>query len=343
MQLPNDHNIKVNLLNACFNSTSATYKFYWFLSILEAVEEGHIQIEKRSLFARMISLSWYTVNYFHVSFGKQDNIQQAIGDIKSWESIEIDFSQKKILEKLLNSTDRRTISALKHFDLNVPHKFLSPWLGTGTAANIYEKSQEKKSAAPYSLYRDHISVNADWLAYFKSNMGVLKSFCYWYLALFLQARNPNVPDIPSKLQRPIVRGSLLDHKRKFWDLIIKEIGPIPCIYTDNKLGINEYAVEHFIPFQFVAHDLMWNLIPADPSFNSKKGDKLPSFDQYFDSFFEIQKEGLRVIKTIAPKNKFLQEYLPIFPDFKIDKSKYEDTIRPMLTIAHNNGFQYLKL
>ena len=35
---------------------------------------------------------------------------------------------------------------------------------------------------------------------------------------------------------------------------------------------------------------MWNLIPADASFNLKKGDKLPDFDQYFDSFFEIQKD-----------------------------------------------------
>ena len=88
---------------------------------------------------------------------------------------------------------------------------------------------------------------------------------------------------------------------------------------------------------------MWNLIPADASFNSKKGDKLPDFDQYFNSFFEIQKEGLKVIKKIAPKNKFLQEYLPLFPDFKIEKQKLEDTIRPMLIIASNNGFEYLKL
>ena len=180
-----------------------------------------------------------TQTQHHVSFGKQDNLQQAIEDIKNWESIEIDYSQKTILEKLLTSSDRRTISALKHFDLNVPHKFLSPWLGTGTSSDIYKKSQEKTSSAPYSLFKDHIIVQGDWLEYFKSNMGVLKSFCYWHLALYLQARNPNVPDIPSKLQRPIARGSLLNHKRNFWDLIIKEIGPIPCIYTGKKLGIDE--------------------------------------------------------------------------------------------------------
>jgi len=55
-----------------------------------------------------------TQTQHHVSFGKQDNLQQAIEDIKNWESIEIDFSQKTILEKLLTSSDRRTISALKH-------------------------------------------------------------------------------------------------------------------------------------------------------------------------------------------------------------------------------------
>jgi len=343
MQLPNDKNVPVNLLNACFNNTSATYKFYWFLSILDAVEEGQLQIEKRALFARMISLSWYTVNYFHVSFGKQDNIQRAIEDIKRWESIDIDFSQKTILEKLLNSNDRRTINALRHFDLNVPHRFLSPWLGTGTSSSIYEISQEKTNLAPYSLHRGYIIIQPQWLEYLRSNIGVLKSFCYWHLALYLQARNPNVPDIPSKLQRPIARGTLLNHKRNFWDLIIKEIGPVSCIYTGKKLGIDEYAVEHFVPFQFVAHDLMWNIIPADSSFNSKKGDKLPDFDQYFNSFFEMQNEGIKVIKAIVPKNKFLQEYLPIFSDLKIDKLKYEETIRPMLTIAHNNGFQYLNL
>jgi HNH endonuclease len=343
MQLPNDKNLPINLLNACFNNTSATYKFYWFLSILDAVEDGQMRIEKRALFARMISLSWYTVNYFHVSFGKQDNIQQAIEDIKRWESIDIDFSQKTVLEKLLNSNNIRTINALRHFDLNVPHRFLSPWLGTGTSVSIYEKSRENTNLAPYSLHKEYIIIQPQWLEYLRCNIGVLKSFCYWHLALYLQARNPNVPDIPSKLQRPMSRGGLSKHKSNFWDLIIKELGPIPCIYTGKKLGIKEYAVEHFVPFQFVAHDLMWNLIPADPSFNSKKGDKLPDFDQYFNAFFEMQNEGIKVVKAIAPRNKFLQEYLPIFSDLKIDKIKYEETIRPMLTIAHNNGFQYLKL
>ena len=35
-QLPNDKNLSIEKLAACFNSTSATYKFYWLLSIVDA-------------------------------------------------------------------------------------------------------------------------------------------------------------------------------------------------------------------------------------------------------------------------------------------------------------------
>ena len=70
MNLPFHKELPINLLAACFNNTSSTYKYYWFLSILQTVEAGKIQISKKDLFARMISNAWYTVNYFHISFGK---------------------------------------------------------------------------------------------------------------------------------------------------------------------------------------------------------------------------------------------------------------------------------
>jgi hypothetical protein len=87
---------------------------------------------------------------------------------------------------------------------------------------------------------------------------------------------------------------------------------------------------------------MWNLIPADSSFNSKKSDKLPNFDLYFNSFFEIQKIGVDIIKSNTPQNSFLEDYLPIFPDLNVKKDKFEEHIKPMLSVAHNNGFQYLQ-
>ncbi len=86
---------------------------------------------------------------------------------------------------------------------------------------------------------------------------------------------------------------------------------------------------------------MWNLIPACSNFNSKKSDKLPNFDLYFSAFFEIQKVGIDIIKSNLPKNSFLEDYLPLFPDLDVNKNKFEEHIKPLLSIAHNNGFQYM--
>ena len=51
--------------------------------------------------------------------------------------------------------------------------------------------------------------------------------------------------------------------------------------------MSDYAVEHFLPYAFVSHDLMWNLIPADRSFNSSKSDKLPPLERYFEPYYDI--------------------------------------------------------
>lgn len=343
MILPSNNNISISKLSAVFKNTSATYKFYWFWAIIESIEEGNNIITKKEIFSRMIKISWYTVNYYHISFGKQDLIQRAVERIKEIENLQVDSKHDLILNTLLNSTNKDTLNLLSHFDLNVPHKFLSPWLGSKSKSEIYKLSADNSNATPYSLFDNRIEISESWLNYFKLNSGIIKTFCYWNLTLFLQSRNPNVPDIPNKINRPRTRGNLNKHKTKFWDIIINELGSIQCIYTNEKLKIGEYVVEHFIPYQFVSHDLMWNLIPAESSFNSKKSDKLPKFEDYFDSFYQIQKIGFEIIKDNSPKNKFLEDYLPLFPSKVMEKKKFENIIKPLLTIANNNGFQYLKL
>ena len=50
MILPNSNNLPISKLAGVFNSTSATYKFYWFLGIIELVEEGKITILKKEIF-----------------------------------------------------------------------------------------------------------------------------------------------------------------------------------------------------------------------------------------------------------------------------------------------------
>jgi len=343
MELPKSNNLPVNLMAACFNNTSATYKYYWLLSILQTAETGNLKIQKRDLFARMIANAWYTVNYFHVSFGKQDLIQQAIKTINENERIVIDENLQTVFSKLTLTKNRLIETQLRHFDKNVPHWFLSPWFPKMDKNEIYQSSQSYGNNCLYALFENEIHINPEWAVYLTANAKVLKDFCYWNLALFLQAKNPNVPDIPNKIIKPATRSSLTQQRNQFWDVVIKEQGYVECIYTKEKLTIGNYAVEHFIPYNFVSHDLIWNLIPADKAFNSKKSDKLPPLDKYFDAFYALQNTAIEIIKYKSPKNKFLEDYLTIFSDLDdLNKLKFKERIQPLITIASNNGFEFLK-
>ena len=44
MNLPISNNLPINKLASVFGSTSATYKFYWLIALIELVEEGNIEI-----------------------------------------------------------------------------------------------------------------------------------------------------------------------------------------------------------------------------------------------------------------------------------------------------------
>ncbi|QNL47890.1 hypothetical protein H8S90_13785 [Olivibacter sp. SDN3] len=87
---PINNDLPIHHLAACFNNTSATYKFYWLLAILDGVQDRQRELDKHKLFASMISSAWYTVNYFQVSFGQQDLIQDIVRGLKDIEGINID-------------------------------------------------------------------------------------------------------------------------------------------------------------------------------------------------------------------------------------------------------------
>jgi hypothetical protein len=158
MHLPSAPNLPIKNLSACFNNTSATYKFYWLLAIIQEIEAGEINIPKRALFSRMISNAWYTVNYFHVSFGKQDLIQQSIQSVKILEHLDMSQNATMVYNTLLNSRKHETISIIKHFNNNVPHWFLSPWYPGYSRSDIYEASKKSENKPLYALNLSDIEI-----------------------------------------------------------------------------------------------------------------------------------------------------------------------------------------
>lgn len=351
MNLPYSNNLPVNKLASVFGSTSSTYKFYWLISLIELVEDGYIEIPKKKIFSRMISNSWYTINYFHISFGKQDNLQIAVERILSQENLSVDEKKSNVDFCIENSNKKETINQLLHFDKNVPHWFLSSWFPKINKESdiqqrnrIYAESKLFLNDSLYALHKDIIIINPIWINYLKSNAKVLKDFCYWNLSLFLQTRNPNIPDISNKLIKPGTRNGLTKQTNEYWKLVFNELGSINCIFTDTKLVFEEknFAIDHFIPHAFVSHDLIWNLIPIEKSKNSSKSDKLPLFEKHFDKFYNLQKIAFEINKHHNSKSKYMDEFLTIFPTINsFEKDKFSNTIQPLITIASNNGFLYM--
>lgn len=353
MSLSLSHSLNIAPLSSVFNNTSATYKFYWLLAIIESLEEGKSEIGKKELFARMLANSWYTVNYFHISFGNQDLIQKAIKTISEVEAIPVNMKKNDLLHLLLNSHHKKTNDNLKHFDKNVPHRFLTPWIGRSKGENdtqyrkrIVSESQKFSNQALYALFSDRIYINPIWIDYLVNNAKILKDYCYWNLSGFLQVRNPNVPNIPGKLIKPPMRSTLISQRKNYWDIVFRELGTIDCIYTGVPLSIQKYALDHFIPHAFVSHDLIWNLVPINVSFNSVKSDMLPEINLHFDKFYKIQKTAFEIVSKNNPKSKLLEEYINLFgkeqQEIDFEYEKFKEIISPLISIARNNGFEYLE-
>ncbi len=349
MNLPTDKNLNTRLLAQIYNNTVATYKFYWFVAILDiVVKEQRRQISFWEVIVGMIVEAWYPIHFFRLSFGKSDSLYNQIIKLQKELNIPVDAKKDEIKKRIFNNLNVPKIRGLlRVFTLNVPYRFLSPWINYTTDNDVVELSQSYTNNCIYSIKGDTIEINPIWEQYLNDNYLILRDFTFWNLAVFLQKRNPNVPDIPSKLVKPILRDSLLK-QRHFWDTFIDINGSIKCIYTGKELYKKNYDLDHFVPWSFVSHNLLWNLLPADSSINSSKGNNLPLLDEYLPPFAKMHQQAIRLIYPKNPNNKILEDYLTLHDSLsdlvQLSDNEFlhvfQKTFSPMVQIAENMGFKY---
>jgi CRISPR/Cas system Type II protein with McrA/HNH and RuvC-like nuclease domain len=134
---------------------------------------------------------------------------------------------------------------------------------------------------------------------------------------------------------------------KYWQTVL-QIQPLHCIYTDDLLTIeDDLSLDHYLPWSFVAHDQLWNLIPVSRSVNSAKSNNIPS-EQYFSKFVTMQHEGIIISKRALTERRwknFLESHmndLKLTPDTLLDKDQlhhaYELTVNSQIALAANQGF-----
>lgn len=348
MVLPSNGIVDAGRLSRIYDNTTATYKFYWFISIINWIcaNPGRRRFSFDEIIAGMVAEAWYPIHYFRLSFGKLDSLETIILEIQRQLAIPIDASRESVKSQILKNLNKPEIRKLLYvLSLNVPYRFLSPWIPKATDTQVVEQSQVFLNGCPYAIIDKSIVIDNLWVDYLISNASILKDFSFWNLSVFLQKRNPNVPDIPSKLVRPLQRAPLT-RQHRFWDRFIESKGSVHCIYTNAELSVGNYDLDHFIPWSFVVHDLLWNLLPSDASINSSKSNCIPSLERYLEPLTKMQHDALRVNFAANPSDKLFEDYL-VFrcsiselidasPEHFFDLFKREFT--PMAQTATNMGF-----
>lgn len=355
MQIPSSQVLTTRYLNRVFNKTVATYKYYWFLGILDLhVKQGKTRMNVWELMITMVANAWYPVNYFRLSFGKSESLYDTILTLQKENNIPINIGigeLTSLLQQLIQQAGIR--KQLNFLQKNVPFRFLRPWIDTSDDKEMVIRSQTFENGCLYKLEKKDgllwVELNPVWLACLKENYDILSAFAYWGLTNFLQSRNPNVPNIPSKLVKREEKNSLLS-QHEFWNVVINRGMEVRCIYTGKLLEVRKYDLDHFMPWSFVSHDLLWNLMPSDPSVNSSKSNKLPDLELYLPKLAESHQKALKIYLKTGKQNKLLEDYLSLghTPQdiVQMDREHLLDcffqTFTPMHQIALNMGFETWK-
>lgn len=198
-------------------------------------------------------------------------------------------------------------------------------------------------------------MNEDWCRFMITHCSILRSFAEYQLCRYLQSKNPNVPGIVNKLHAPVSRK--LAAARKYWTDVraafnrSERSGWFVDIYSLQPL-LGHFCIDHFLPWSFVAHDLMWNLVPISSVTNSAKADRLPRMEQHLPHLALLHHRALRMI-CLHNKRRADEQFTTYAECFNMDSAsilklseaefteKYRQVMEPQGRIARCQGFNLM--
>ncbi|MEA5417744.1 HNH endonuclease domain-containing protein [Spirulina sp. CCNP1310] len=368
LQLPNSEKVNVAALSQIFSSTTNSYKYLFFLSLLDILKREKFKtftsITFENIIIEMLANAWYSHSYSKLSFGIQDQIADRLDSLQleiTEPILKFTDPDKSSLRRLIQQNNLKQIIA--HFKKNVPFRLIRPFLVEklrefDVSNEVVEKTP--RIATEYfeiykPLYRfnatnfkdsSEILLHPDWIKYLQENYAIVRGWASWEWLNYMQKRNPNIPNLVNKLFMPQKRDSLAK-PIKYWKAVLKH-QDIDCIYSQTKLDLESISLDHYLPWSFVAHDQPWNLIPTTRSVNSAKSNNLPA-SQYFEKFVRLQHIGLTVSAQHFSRSKWLKEVESFITDLRIDDpdnlldfnfllKSYENTVKPLIALAENQGF-----
>lgn len=367
MQLPYSEELNIGYLSKLFENTTNCYKFFWFQAILRKMDGVRSRFTFDELINEMIADAWYMVTEYHLRLGPlgiTDNLEEVVKYIHEKYGFAPAEKREKILEFLQEVEEKRIIKYKSDLTLNVPYRLQVPFydeiniarsMWNGSKKILISEINRQKRLIYYfariSGLRTIIEVDEVWAEYLLKHKEILKGWTQLKLIQYLQNKNPSVPGIADKIEAPISRD--IERVRKYWKLIIQIDSSLRDIYGDILLKDEKISVDHFVPWQYVAHDELWNLHPTIKSINSSKSNSLPSWKLYFNSLGKLeyrayelknQNETLaREFQKIAPYHLNNQQIRNQLYAEGLDKNSFierlEHVVKPVYESAQMSGFR----
>ena len=324
MQLPYSEELNIGHLSRLFENTTNCYKFFWFQAILRKIDGVHCRFTFNELINEMIADAWYMVTEYHLRLGPlgiTDNLEEVVKYIYENYGIIPSEKREKLLEFLQKTEDQRISKYKSDLTLNVPYRLQVPFydeiniernMWNGSKQNLTNEINRQKRLIYYftliSGLETVIEVDGLWAEYLLRHKEILKGWTQLKLIQYLQNKNPSVPGIADKIEAPFSRD--IERVRKYWKLIIQIDPSIRDIYGDAVLANKDISVDHFVPWQYVAHDELWNLHPTTKSINSSKSNSLPSWNLYFNLLGQLE---YRAYELKNQNEIIAQEFRKIIP------------------------------
>lgn len=363
-------NIKT-LQNLFTKNTKTSYKYIFFYSLIRILKAEHYvkeEITYKEIIKEMFLISWLPCFQFNLKFREHDkdyikkrlqkymkNKSEDLKKNKPNKNI-IEKINKSIIEVLENKKDLETLE--KNLLHEVVPRLIRPFykrtIGIPEAGpNGWYTNYEKILIDDYEkvqpLYliniKDRkITLNDKWINYIKDNYIFLELLVLnkWYG--YMQVQNINTPALYEKLKFPDPQRGSLEKQKKFWKQVIKN-NEVRCIFSKEKLTENNFAIDHFICWNFLPIDTEWNLIPILEKENSKKSNKIPNENHIID-FVDFKIKSFEFAKE---HHKKYGDYLTKFEDFvkcsfdyskeKEFKKKYIEEVTSLANIAKKEGFE----
>lgn len=348
--------IDLGALTSIFDDVATSYKFLFFKGLLNQLKNNEFKAEPiklQDVMIDMISFAWYPSTFFKISLGNRDQIVKILTKVQIPKTSKNNFSS-------LRDNIKKQISSLEIPDIlkHVPYRLLTSFY-IEELRNIGDPQRNKAlyeisiktfdTKRPLYKFLDdtEILIHPKWLEYLKHNIALVEAWFSWNWLQYLQKNNSNVPNLSEKIS-PIINRKPIKKQIEFWNHIIKNFD-VKCIYTNKKITLNNFELDHYLPWSFVAHDKLWNLIPVIKDANRDKSDRLPQ-DVTLKAFVKLQHLALTNSKTFYEAKAWLRLTECYKFDLKIDEESLEDIslkklentfkniINPLKSIAKSMGF-----